>query len=130
MAAGASKNTRHTVVALVEDKPGVLNRVVSLFRRRGFNIESLTVGHCEIPGVSRMTLVVDARDTAVDQVAKQLDKLVDVLHVADISDAPLVARELALVKIATTPATRFEGMPLVDLYRAKIVDVAKDSLMA
>ncbi len=120
---------KHTVVALVENHPGVLNRVASLFRRRGFNIDSLTVGHTEIPRISRMTIVVDGANTVVEQVVKQLYKVIDVLKVSDISDDGAVTRELALIKVSATASTRSEIMQIVDIYRAKIVDVATDSLI-
>lgn len=121
--------TKHTVVALMEDQPGVLNRVVSLFRRRGFNIDSLTVGPSEIPQISRMTVVVNGTTEIVEQVVKQLYKVVDVLKVSDISDEKIVVRELALIKVSATQATRSEIMQIVDIYRAKIVDVAIDSVI-
>ncbi len=120
---------KHTLVALVEDKPGVLNRVSSLFRRRVFNIESIAVGHSEVPGLSRMTIVVDGANTAVEQVVKQLYKVIDVVKVSDISKDNMVARELALVKVRATPANRGEIMEIVDIFRANIVDVAPDSVM-
>ena len=94
--------TKHTIVALVEDKPGVLNRMASLFRRRGFNIESLVVGHSEVPNLSRMTIVVDGSATMVEQVRKQLDKIVDVVKVSDISGDNIIARQLALIKVKAT----------------------------
>ncbi|MGQ9676939.1 MAG: acetolactate synthase small subunit [Chloroflexota bacterium] len=121
--------TKHTVVALMEDQPGVLNRVVSLFRRRGFNIDSLTVGPSEIPQISRMTVVVNGTTEIVEQVVKQLYKVVDVLKVSDISNEKIVVRELALIKVSATQATRSEIMQIVDIYRAKIVDVAIDSVI-
>ncbi|MFC1932354.1 acetolactate synthase small subunit [Chloroflexota bacterium] len=120
--------TKHTIVALVEDKPGVLNRMVSLFRRRGFNIESIAVGHSEIPHLSRMTIVVDGATTMVEQVRKQLDKVVDVVRVSDISGDALIARELALIKVKADSSTRSEIMQIVDIFRANIVDVGSDSL--
>ena len=120
---------KHTLVALVEDKPGVLNRVASLFRRRGFNIESIAVGHSEIAGLSRMTIVVDGANTAVEQVERQLYKLVDVVKVTDITSDSMVARELALVKVSATTETRSEILQIVDIFRANIVDVAPDSVM-
>lgn len=119
---------RHTVIALMEDRPGVLNHVASLFRRRNFNIESLTVGHSETSGVSRMTVVVDGDDTVVEQVSKQLYKLLHVLKVVDVTSEAAVVRELALIKVHATSATRGEIMQLVDIFRAKAVDVAADSL--
>ncbi len=120
--------TKHTLVALVEDKPGVLNRVASLFRRRGFNIESIAVGHAEAPGISRMTIVVGGTSAAVEQVRKQLEKVVNVIKVTDITDEAIVARELALIKVRATPSTRSEIIQIVDIFRANIVDVATDSL--
>jgi acetolactate synthase-1/3 small subunit len=120
---------KHTIIALVEDRPGVLNRVASLFRRRGFNIESIAVGHTETPGISRMTIVVDGSTVSVEQVRKQLDKLINVVRVTDITDTNLIARELALVKVKSTPGTRGEIIEVVDIYRAKIVDVSLDSVV-
>ena len=119
---------KHTLVALVEDRPGVLNRVASLFRRRGFNIESIAVGHTEVQGLSRMTIVVDGTATLVEQVRKQLDKLIDVVKVTDITDDNMIARELALLKVKATPSTRSEIIQIVDIFRANIVDVASDSV--
>ncbi len=120
---------QHTLIALVEDKPGVLNRVASMFRRRGFNIISLAVGNSEQTGLSRMTFVVNGDDRTVNQVAKQLDKLIDVLEVADISEALIVARELAMIKVGTTPVTRGEIIQIVNLFRANIIDVGGDSMV-
>ncbi len=120
--------TKHTIVALVEDKPGVLNRMASLFRRRGFNIESIVVGHSEIPHLSRMTFVVDGATTMVEQVRKQLDKVVDLVKVSDITGDNLIARELALIKVKATSSTRSEIIQIVDIFRATIVDVASDSV--
>jgi acetolactate synthase-1/3 small subunit len=120
--------TKHTLVALVEDKPGVLNRMASLFRRRSFNIESIAVGHSELPHLSRMTIVVNGSATMVEQVRKQLDKVIDVVKVSDITEGDMVARELALIKVKATSATRSEIMQIVDIFRANIVDVASDSV--
>ena len=120
--------TKHTIVALVEDKPGVLNRMASLFRRRGFNIESLVVGHSEVPHLSRMTIVVDGAATMVEQVRKQLDKIVDVVKVSDISGDNIIARQLALIKVKATSSTRSEIIEIVAIFRANIVDVAADSV--
>jgi len=120
--------TKHTLVALVEDKPGVLNRMASLFRRRSFNIESIAVGHSELPHLSRMTIVVNGAATMVEQVRKQLDKVIDVVKVSDITEGDMVARELALIKVKATSATRSEIMQIVDIFRANIVDVASDSV--
>ena len=121
-------DTKHTLVALVEDKPGVLNRIASLFRRRGFNIQSLAVGHSEQPGLSRMTVVVVGDSAQVEQVRKQLDKLINVVRVSDITEEDIVARELALIKVKATASTRSEIIQIVDIFRANIVDVASDSL--
>jgi len=121
--------TKRTLVALVEDKPGVLNRVASLFRRRGFNIESIAVGHSEQPGLSRMTIVVDGATTAVEQVRKQLDTLIDVVKVSDYTDERIVARELALIKVHANSETRSEIIELADIYKAKVVDVSEKSLI-
>jgi acetolactate synthase-1/3 small subunit len=120
--------TKHTLVAMVENKPGVLNRVSSLFRRRGFNIESITVGLSETPEVSRMTIVVDGSNTSVEQVRKQLDKLIETIRVTDITSENIVARELALVKVKANSTTRSEIIQIVDIFRANIVDVSFDSL--
>ena len=120
--------TKHTLIALVEDKPGVLNRMASLFRRRGFNIESIAVGHSELPHLSRMTIVVDGAAVMVEQVRKQLDKIVDVVKVTDITGDNIIARELALIKVKATSSTRSEIIQIVDIFRANIVDVASDSV--
>jgi len=119
---------KHTLVALVSDRPGVLNRVASLFRRRGFNIDSIAVGHSETAGISRMTLVVDGSNTSVEQVRKQLDKVADTVKVSDITGDDTVARELSLIKVRTTASTRSEIIEIVNIFRANIVDVASDSL--
>ena len=119
---------KHTLVALVEDKPGVLNRMASIFRRRGFNIESIAVGHSETPHLSRLTMVVDGTTTIVEQVRKQLDKAVDVVRVSDITHTSLIARELSLIKVKATASTRSEIMQIVDIFRANIVDVSADSV--
>ena len=120
---------KQTLIALVEDKPGVLNRVASLFRRRAFNIESLTVGHTEQPGVSRMTIVVDSSQTEAERVTANLYKQVNVIQVEDLSNAPIVTRDLALIKVNTPANRRAELMQLVDVFRARIVDVGNDSLI-
>ena len=120
--------TKHTLIALVEDKPGVLNRMASLFRRRGFNIESIAVGHSELPHLSRMTIVVNGSASMLEQVRKQLDKVIDVIKVTDITESDMIARELALIKVKATSATRSEIMQIVDIFRANIVDVAPDSV--
>ncbi|MBN1977586.1 MAG: acetolactate synthase small subunit [Anaerolineae bacterium] len=119
-----------TLIALVEDKPGVLNRTASLFRRRAFNIESLTVGHTEQPGVSRMTIVVDSAKTDADKVVQNLYKLVNVIKVEDITECPMVVRDLALIKVkANGGGSRSEVMQIVDTFRARVVDVSPKALM-
>lgn len=120
---------RHTINAWMEDKPGVLNRVAGLFRRRNFNIESLAVGHSETPGISRMTFVAYGTDRDMRQIQTQLDKLINVTHIEDVTDKPAVTRELALIKVSATNQTRAEVMQLVDIYRASIVDVDMESLI-
>lgn len=120
---------QHTLVALVEDRPGVLNRVASLFRRRAFNIESLTVGHTDKPGVSRMTIVVESGPTEAERVVAYLYKLVNVIQVQDLSSVPAVRRDLAMVKVTTCAENRAEIMQLIDVFRARIVDVTNTSLI-
>ncbi len=119
----------HTITALVEDKPGVLNRITSMFRRRGYNIASLAVGPSEIPSLSRMTFVVDGNPSTVEQVAKNLNKLIDVLKVVNVSDEDSVRRELALIRVNSDVRTRSEIMQIVGIFRANIVDVASGSLI-
>lgn len=119
----------HTFVALVEDKPGVLTRVASLFRRLNINIVSLTVGRSERVGVSRMTIVCEASPTAGHRIAASLYKLENVLQVDDVGQLSHVARELALIKVAATPKTRSQVFELVEVFRARIVDLAPESLM-
>ena len=121
--------TKHTIVALVEDRPGVLNRISSKWRQRGFNIESLAVGHSEVPGLSRMTFIVDGTTTDVDQVTKQMYKIVEVVKVSDLTEHDIVHRELGLVKVSATPQQRSGIIEVVDIFRAKIVDVATESLI-
>lgn len=120
---------KHTLIALVQDRPGVLNRVASMFRRRGFNLESLSVGPSETPDVSRLTLVVDNTDTDVEQVSKQLYRLIDVLKVSDVTADPIVARELVLVKIYAPAARRPEITSLADACGATVADVGQDALV-
>ena len=121
--------TKHTLVAIVQDKPGVLNRMASLFRRRGFNIESIAVGHSEVTNLSRVTIIVNGSNAMVEQVRKQLDKLIDVVRVSDISAEKITTRELALIKVKTNSATRSEIIEIADIFRANIVDVTADSIM-
>jgi acetolactate synthase-1/3 small subunit len=121
---------KRTLIARVEDKPGVLNHVASLFRRRAFNIESLTVGHTETHGVSRMTIVVDSTRTDAEKVAQNLAKLVNVILVEDVSDAPAVMRDLALIKVKTPDSrARAEMMQIVETFRARAIDVGVETLI-
>lgn len=124
-----SRPYQHTVVVIVEDKPGVLMRVSSLFRRRGFNIESLTVGPTEEPGLSRMTIVVDGESAPVEQVEKQLYKLIDVIKVSDLSQEDTVARELALIKVRCNNVNRHELLDIAQVFRADVVDMATNSVI-
>jgi len=117
------------LVALVQDRPGVLTRVASMFRRRGYNIASLAVGKSEQLGLSRMTVVVNGDDDTVAQVTKQLDKLIEVIHVSNISNEEIVVRELALIKVSSTATNRGEIIQIVNLFRANIVDVGTQSMV-
>src|SRR5512136_2505552 len=120
---------KRTLAILVENKPGVLTRVAGLFSRRGFNIESLAVGVTENPDTSRITIVVSGDDHILEQVEKQLNKLIDVIRVSDIPAEESVNRELALIKVGVDSSTRAEVMQIVDIFRAKIVDVGIKSLV-
>jgi len=121
---------KQTLIVLVEDKPGVLNRVASLFRRRNFNIESLTVGHTHTPGVSRMSIVTDEEELLRRNVVKQnLFKMVNVVDVEDVTETACVFRETALIKVSADANSRTEIMSIVEIYRARIVDVATHSLI-
>jgi acetolactate synthase-1/3 small subunit len=121
---------KQTLIARVEDKPGVLNRVASLFRRRNFNIESLAVGHSEVPGISRMTIVTDEEEFLRRNVIRtNLLKLINVVEVQDVTDTPCVVRETALVKINADAASRGQVMDVAEMYRARITDVATDTLI-
>jgi acetolactate synthase-1/3 small subunit len=119
----------NTFVVLVENIPGVLTRVSSLVRRRGFNIESLTVGHTETEGVSRMTIVVDTDDLGARRVEANLYKLLNVLRVDNITNQSTVSRDLALIKVAATQDTRSQILQLADVFRARVVDVSPTSVM-
>jgi len=123
-----SESTRHTLSVLVEDKPGVLARIASLFSRRAFNIESLAVGPTEHPDVSRMTIVVDVAGTPLEQVTKQLNKLVEVIKIVELEPTSSVTRELVLVKVAATAENRGQVLDTVQLFRAKVIDVAPDAV--
>lgn len=119
---------KHTLSVLVENHAGVLSRVSGLFSRRGFNIDSLAVGVTENPRISRMTIVVDGDDYTVEQVSKQLNKLIDVIKIKELLPGESVSRELALIKVNATAATRAEIMQIVEIFRAKIIDVSKNTL--
>ncbi|NLU50760.1 MAG: acetolactate synthase small subunit [Syntrophomonadaceae bacterium] len=120
---------KHTLSVVVENQPGVLTRVATLFRRRGYNIDSLTVGRTENPNISRMTIVVDGDDVIIEQVTKQLHKLVEILKIYDITEEPTVDRELALVKVRADSQIRGEIMQIVEVFRARIVDIGRNSLI-
>src|ERR1044071_5537705 len=120
---------RHVISALVMNEPGVLARVAGMFAARGFNIDSLVVGRTENPELSRMTIVVTADDNTLEQVRKQLAKLVPVVKVRDFKDAAYVERDLALIVVGVGPDKRSEVIEIVNLYRAKVIDVARDSVM-
>jgi len=127
---GSTKNGtfQRTISALVQDKPGVLARIAGLFRRRGFNIASLAVGRSENPGMSRMTFVVEGPDEVVRHVAAQLDRLIDVVEVHDITEQNIVWRELALIKVAAPATRRGEVLELTNVYRANVIDIGVESL--
>lgn len=120
---------KHTLVILVEDRPGVLNRIASLFRRRNFNIESLTVGHTDIDGVSRMTIVVDGDEFSIERLTSYLYKLVNVIQVDDLYDKPMVSRDLALIKVSATSINRAEVIQMADVFRARVIDVTAQSVI-
>ena len=118
----------HTLSVLVENRPGVLSRVSGLFTRRGFNIESLAVSPTETPDLSRMTITVDASRFPIEQITKQLDKLIDVIKIRDLDPENMVARELALLKVRADASARSEVIQLVEIFEAKIIDVTADTL--
>jgi len=120
---------KHTITALVEDRPGVLNRITSMFRRRAYNISSLAVGKSESIGMSRMTFVVDGDISTVDMVVKNLQKLVEVIKVVNVGGFNDVSRELALVRVNSDVSSRNEIMQIIGIFRAKIVDIAQSSLI-
>jgi acetolactate synthase-1/3 small subunit len=120
--------SKHTLSVLVENKPGVLARIAALFSRRGFNIHSLAVGPTEHPAVSRMTLVVDAEDKPLEQVTKQLNKLINVIKIVELDSVQSVQRELLLLKVKADQDTRSHVLETVQLFRAKVVDVASDAV--
>ncbi|MCU1416077.1 MAG: acetolactate synthase small subunit [Schumannella sp.] len=121
--------SRHVLSLLVEDKPGLLTRVAGLFARRGFNIESLAVGHSEIDGLSRITAVVDVEDLPLEQVTKQLNKLINVIKIVELDPSQAVEREHLLVKVKVDNVTRSQILEAVNLFRARVVDVSTDALV-
>jgi acetolactate synthase-1/3 small subunit len=124
----STPSTRHTLSVLVENKPGVLARIAGLFSRRGFNIDSLAVGPTEHPEISRMTIVVDVAESPLEQVTKQLNKLVEVIKIVELDPGASVNRELLLVKVRADAETRGAVLDAVQLFRAKVVDVAPDAV--
>ncbi|GEN35179.1 MULTISPECIES: acetolactate synthase small subunit [Aneurinibacillus] len=120
---------KHTISVLVNDQPGVLTRVASLMGQRGFNIDSITVGQSEEPGLSRMIIVTRGDDNTIEQIMKQFHKLIDVLKVQHLSSGQMVSRELALIKVEATPGTRSEIKGIIEPFRASIVDVGPVSLV-
>ena len=126
---GTGAQRRHVLVAIVNNRPGVLNRVASLMRARNFNIESLAVSHLDDPEISRMTITLRGDDVNVEQAAKQLYKLIDVLKVQDVTDDPTVQHELVLVKVRATDRNRGELISIVEMYKARIVDMAPDAVI-
>jgi acetolactate synthase-1/3 small subunit len=127
---GTGEGHLHRLIALVNDRPGVLNRVASLMRARSFNIDSLAVSHTDEPGLSRMTISLHGDDVAVEQAAKQLYRLIDVLKVQDVTAEPTVEHELALVKVRVSDGNRGEVLKLVELARGRVLDVASEALIA
>ncbi len=126
---GGGETRRHTLIAIVLDKPGVLNRVASLMRARNFNIDSLAVSHTDQPDTSRMTITLRGDDVAVEQAAKQLYRLIDVLKVQDVTSEPTIDHELALVKVRATDTNRAEIIKLVELSKGRVLDVAGESVI-
>lgn len=119
----------HTIVVHLEDAPGALNRVVNMFRRRGYNIESLSVGHIEEPNISRMTLAVRGEDDVIEQLVKQLYKLLEVIKVTDMTEESVIVREMAIIKVtADKPESRAEILQFSEIFKARVLDVATDSL--
>jgi len=119
---------KHTLSVLVDNEPGVLTRVAGLFSRRGFNIDSLAVGPTENPKYSRMTIVIDGETHSIEQVTKQLHKLINVIKITDLDPEESIERELVLIKVNAPPTTRAQVIEIVDIFRANIVDVAKNTL--
>ncbi|WP_314000728.1 acetolactate synthase small subunit [uncultured Paenibacillus sp.] len=121
--------SKHTIAVLVNNQPGVLQLVSGLFGRRGFNIESITVGASEEPGLSRMVIVTTGDDNTLEQISKQLYKIIDVIKVVDLSANPMVGRELALIKVNAEPASRPEILGVVETFRASVVDIGSSTMM-
>ena len=121
--------SRHVLSLLVEDKPGLLTRVAGLFARRGFNIESLAVGPTEVPGLSRITVVVDEDDVQIEQITKQLNKLINVIKIVELEESQSVQREHMLIKVRVDHQTRSHVLEAVNLFRARVVDVVTDALV-
>ncbi|MEX1211000.1 MAG: acetolactate synthase small subunit [Candidatus Nanopelagicales bacterium] len=128
MVGSANNTVTHTLSVLVEDKPGVLARVAALFSRRGFNIESLAVGPTDQKDMSRMTIVVTAEETPLEQITKQLNKLINVIKIVEQDETNMVARQLALIKVRADSGSRSQVIEAVNLFRAKIIDVSNESL--
>jgi acetolactate synthase I/III small subunit len=126
---GSGSTRRHVLAVLVNNRPGVLNRVASLVRSRNFNIESLAVGHTERPDISRMTITLRGDDFAVEQMGKQLYRIIDVLKVQDLHESHVVEHELALVKVRATNSKRAELLKIVELYKGRVLDVTADSVV-
>ncbi|HHY97348.1 MAG TPA: acetolactate synthase small subunit [Firmicutes bacterium] len=120
---------KHTLAILVQNRSGVLARVAGLFSRRGFNIESIAVGRTELPGLSRMTIVSEADDATLEQITKQLHKLIDVVKISDITSDDFVDRELALLKVSADSRNRSEILQVVEIFRGKIVDVSETAMI-
>jgi len=120
---------KHTLSILVQNQPGVLSRVAALFTRRGYNIESIAVGQTEDPGIARMTIVVEGDTREVEQITKNVHKLIEVLKVTDLTHEDMVDRELALIKVTADAQNRSEILQIVDIFRAKIVDVSEKSVI-
>ncbi|MFO7530859.1 MAG: acetolactate synthase small subunit [Candidatus Limnocylindrales bacterium] len=126
---GSGQTHRHVLVVLVNNQPGVLNRVASMVRSRNFNIESLAVGHTERPDISRMTITLRGDDFAVEQMGKQLYRLIDVLKVQDLPESGVVEHELALIKVRATESRRSEVLRIIELYKGRVLDVGPESLI-
>lgn len=120
---------KHTLCVIVENKAGVLTRIAGLFARRGYNIDSLAVGETDIPGISRMTIVVEGNEKIIEQVSKQLYKLIDVIKLVNLTEKAYVDRELILIKVKVTPETRAEILQTIQVFRAKVIDFAKESFV-